>query len=156
MDVNPYESPTLATNYWAEQPKHAKMPVGVLLAVVWSGLVGLQNAVGWSLLFFDPAEVGINRGLSVFLIAIALGTAIVIAAIGTFLGHSIARYALGLLVAIQYGLDAHIAYDALGNPAAITGGDAVLIARTVHLIGTATVIVGYLVLSKKANAFFRR
>lgn len=93
-------------------------------------------------------------GVPNLFLGIALGVAIVLAAIGTFLGNSAARYVLVALVMVHYGLVAYNNFAMASQGVEVRGGSAMLIGRGLRSIITAAVIAAYLVFSRKANAFF--
>ena len=87
-------------------PREIKRPLGVWILTIWDGLfAGLLPVITVLILYFN-AEVQAALGMSVLdlVLSILLGIAVVIAAIGAWLGNNAARIALVILVSVHYGL----------------------------------------------------
>jgi hypothetical protein len=134
---------------------HAPRPVGIWIATIWAGMFAGFFPVAIMLLFcFGPAAGYEMVGPIRLLLSISLGTGVIVAAIGTWMGNSRARSALAVLVVIHYALIAYQNYQLAVSGVEVRGSVALPWGRVVRSIITASIIAGYLLFSKAARKFF--
>jgi hypothetical protein len=126
-------------------------PIGIWIATIWAGLfAGLFPLAIMLFFYFGPAKGYEFVGPIALLLSLFLGSGVMVAAIGTWLGYSWARYALAALVVIHYGFLAYQNYQLAQAGADVRGTSALPWARIIRSIVTAAMIAGYLPLSKAA------
>ena len=154
MAENPYESPQVVPAGEQTGLPAQKRPIGVWIAVIWSALFAGILPAGLTALFYYLSEEWRLWGIPYLLLGIALGAAVVLAAVGTFLGNSTSRYVLVALVAAHYGIVAYNCVIMASQGVETRGGNSMLIGRAIRSLVIAAVVAGLLVFSKRANAFF--
>jgi hypothetical protein len=135
-------------------PSKTLRPVGLSFASLWAGLAaGLVPLV--LLLFFYFGSDGGSMTVARFTFFLVLRVSIVVFALGTWRGSSLARYALIGLVVFSYGWDAYWRYTRAVSSAEPLGISVASWARVISSIAIGGAIVGYLLFSKKAHEYFR-
>ena len=134
-----------------------RRPVGVWVATIWAGLFAGLFPLGLVLFFyFGPAKGSeIMSGLQL-LMSVVLGVGIITSAVGTWRGCPWARYALVVLIAIHYALLTYQNYQMASAGIAVRGSTAIPWVRAIRSVITATIIVGYLLLSGRAKEFIQQ
>jgi hypothetical protein len=121
--------------------------------VLFAGLFPLALVLLFS---FGPANGYDIIGPVPLILSLLLGTGIIIAAVGTWMGNSLARYALAALVTIHYVLVAYQNYQLAISGIEVRGSVALPWGRVIRSVIIAAVIAGYLLMSKRARAFTAR
>ena len=134
-----------------------RRPVGVWVATIWAGLfAGLFPLVFVLLFYFGPAKGSEAMNGFQLLLSLALAVGIITSAIATWRGVPKARYFLVALVFVHYALLAYQNYQMAAAGIEVRGSTAILWARVIRSIVTASVIAAYLLLSRTAKEFFRQ
>jgi len=132
-------------------------PIGVWIATIWAGLFAGLFPLALMLFFcFGPANGYEIVGPIAVLLSVCLGVGVILAAIGTWTGNGTARYALAALVLIHYGLVAYQNYQLVAAGIEVRGSAALPFGRVVRSILTASLIAGYLLVSRGARSFSNR
>ena len=122
---------------------------------IWLGLfAGLMPVALALFIYFGPArDQGIMSGVGLA-ISLTLGLAIIASAIAAWFGYGWARYAMIALALFHYGLLAYNNYNIATSGIAPEGKLPMVWTRVVRSLITMTIVVLYLLLSRRARDFF--
>lgn len=136
---------------------NAERPIGVSIATIWAGLFAGVFPLGLFLYFyFGPAKGSTMVGGLQLALSLALGLGVIFSAIGARNGSRSARNLLIVLIIVHYGLVAYQNYQLASAGVEIRGSSMIPVGRFVRSIVTPVLISGYLLLSRRAQEFYRQ